>query len=91
MDVENETKINHRAANGIILLTNKIWRAIVFRKLIMKTVEAEITVRMFPQRACVAGSQAENSSSNGPPRAQSKAGWPSILRRVGIRQLPGIC
>ena len=46
---------------------------------------------MFLQRACDAENQAENKSSNGPLRAQSKAARLSILRRVGIRQLPGIC
>ena len=46
---------------------------------------------MFLQRACGAESQAENKSSNGPPRVQSKGNRPSILQRVGIRQLPGIC
>lgn len=58
--------------------------------LIVKTVDAEITVMMLPQRACGAESQAEHKSSNGPPRVQSKGAGPSILQRVGIRQLPGI-
>lgn len=36
-----------------------------------ETVEAEIKVIMLTQRACGAENQAENRSSNGPPRAQS--------------------
>ena len=57
-----------------------------------ETVEAEITVIMLLQRARVAESRVKNRLSNGPLRAQSKAYFtPSILRRVGIRQLPGIC
>ena len=48
---------------------------------------------MMPlQRACGAESQVRNKLSNGPPRAQSNVRQAqSILRRVGIRQLPGIC
>ena len=50
---------------------------------------------MMPlQRACGAESQVRNKLSNGPLRAQpTEAGspLPSMLRRVGIRQLPGIC
>ncbi len=49
---------------------------------------------MMPlQRACVAESQVRNKLSNGPRRVQSKEkkGFPSILQREGIRQLPGIC
>ena len=56
-----------------------------------QTVEAEITVMMLLQRACVAESQVKNKSSNGPLRVQSKGFILSILQRVGIRQLPGIC
>ena len=47
---------------------------------------------MMPlQRAWAGESQVRNKLSNGPLRAQSKAFLSSILRRVGIRQLPGIC
>ena len=46
---------------------------------------------MLLQRACVAESQVKNKSSNGPLRVQSKGFILSILQRVGIRQLPGIC
>jgi hypothetical protein len=38
-----------------------------------ETAETEITVIMFLQRARGAENRAENKSSNGPPRAQSKA------------------
>ncbi len=43
------------------------------------------------QRACGAENQVRNKSSNGPLRVQSNAMAQSILQRVGIRQLPGIC
>lgn len=44
------------------------------------------------QRACVAESQVRNKLSNGPLRVQSNGIFSqSILQRVGIRQLPGIC
>ena len=48
------------------------------------------------QRACGAESQVRNKLSNGPLRAQSNGfiihpDIQSILRRVGIRHLPGIC
>lgn len=46
---------------------------------------------MLPQRACDVESQAEHTSSNGPLRVQPKGICLSILRRVGIRELPGIC
>lgn len=48
---------------------------------------------MMPlQRACGAENRVRNKSSNGPLRVQSNAGEPqSILQRVGIRQLPGVC
>ena len=47
---------------------------------------------MMPlQRACSAESQVRNKLSNGPRRVQSNAISQSILQRVGIRQLPGIC
>jgi hypothetical protein len=55
-----------------------------------QTVDAEITVIMFLQRACGAESQAENKSSNGPLRVQSKGACLSILQRTGTRELPGI-
>ena len=44
------------------------------------------------QRACGAENQARNKLSNGPLRVQSNGIFSqSILQRVGIRQLPGIC
>ena len=44
------------------------------------------------QRACGAESQVRNKLSNGPLRVQSNGIFSqSILQRVGIRQLPGIC
>lgn len=48
---------------------------------------------MMPlQRACGAESQVRNKLSNGPLRVQSNGRFSqSILQRVGIRQLPGIC
>lgn len=46
---------------------------------------------MLPQRARGAESRAENKSSNGPRRAQSKEAIPSILRRMAAVSLPGIC
>ena len=48
---------------------------------------------MMPlQRACDAESQVRNKLSNGPLRVQSNGRFSqSILQRVGIRQLPGIC
>ena len=62
---------------------------------IHQTVEAEITAMMPLQRACAGESQVRNKLSNGPLRVQSKVPVilpePSILQRVGIRQLPGIC
>ncbi len=42
-------------------------------KLNTETVDAEITVIMLLQRARDAENRAENKSSNGPQRAQSKA------------------
>ena len=48
---------------------------------------------MMPvQRTRVAESRVRNKSSNGPLRVQSNGIFSqSILQRVGIRQLPGIC
>ena len=48
---------------------------------------------MMPlQRACDAENQARNKLSNGSLRVQSNGIFSqSILQRVGIRQLPGIC
>ena len=47
---------------------------------------------MMPlQRTCGAESQVRNMLSNGPLRVQSYGISQSILQRVGIRQLPGIC
>ena len=48
---------------------------------------------MMPlQRARDAENQARNKLSNGPLRVQSNGIFSqSILQRVGIRQLPGIC
>ena len=48
---------------------------------------------MMPlQRACAGESQVRNKLSNGPLRVQSNGRFSqSILQRVGIRQLPGIC
>ena len=48
---------------------------------------------MMPiQRTRVAESRVRNKLSNGPLRVQSNAYYmQSILQRVGIRQLPGIC
>ena len=48
---------------------------------------------MMPlQRTCGAESQVRNKLSNGPLRVQSNGIFSqSILQRVGIRQLPGIC
>ncbi len=43
------------------------------------------------QRARDAESRVRNKLSNGPLRAQSNVAIQSILRRVGIRQLPEIC
>ncbi len=63
----------------------------IYIKLILQTVEAEITAMMPLQRACGAESQVRNKLSNGPLRVQSNGVSQSILQRVGIRQLPGIC
>ncbi len=49
---------------------------------------------MMPlQRACVAESQVRNKLSNGPPRVQGNVVFisQSILQRMGMRQLLGIC
>ena len=47
---------------------------------------------MPPQRVRDAENRAERNSSNGPLRVQSKDVFHlSILQRVGMRQLPGIC
>ena len=46
-------------------------RVIMHLNLIIQTVEAEITITMPLQRACVAESQVRNKLSNGPLRAQS--------------------
>ena len=56
-------------------------RAIIHVNLIIQTVEAEITITMPLQRACVAESQVRNKLSNGPLRAQSNVVSQSILRR----------
>ena len=56
-------------------------RAIIHVNLIIQTVEAEITITMPLQRACVAESQVRNKLSNGPLRAQSNVISQSILRR----------
>lgn len=56
-------------------------RAIIHANLIIQTVEAEITITMPLQRACVAESQVRNKLSNGPLRAQSNVISQSILRR----------
>jgi len=49
----------------------------------IETVEAEITVIMPPQRACVAESQVKHRSSNGPPRVQSN-GMGDIISSSGV-------
>ena len=47
---------------------------------------------MMPlQRVRVAESRMRNKLANGPLRVQSNGCFQSILQRVGIRQLPGIC
>ena len=47
---------------------------------------------MMPlQRVREAESRMRNKLSNGPLRVQSNGNFQSILQRVGIRQLPGIC
>ena len=47
---------------------------------------------MMPsQRVCDAESQARNTLSNGPLRAQSNGDSPEYSATWGIRQLPGIC
>ena len=47
---------------------------------------------MMPlQRTRGAESRVRNKLSNGPLRVQSNGISQSILQRVGIRQLPGIC
>ena len=47
---------------------------------------------MMPlQRVRDAESRMRNKLSNGPLRVQSNGFIRSILQRVGIRQLPGIC
>ena len=56
-------------------------RVIMHLNLIIQTVEAEITITMPLQRACVAESQVRNELSNGPLRAQSNVISQSILRR----------
>ena len=74
------------------LLTLPMGCAIFSPKLIPQTVEAEITAVMPSQRACDAENQARYTLSNGPLRVQRNAFYAqSILQRVGIRQLPGIC
>ena len=73
------------------LLTRAYDVSIIYSKLIFQTVEAEITAMMPLQRACGAESQVRNKLSNGPLRVQSNGVSQSILQRVGIRQLPGIC
>ena len=73
------------------LLTPAYDVSIIYSKLIFKTVEAEITAIMPLQRTCGAESQVRNKLSNGPLRVQSNGISQSILQRVGIRQLPGIC
>ena len=65
--------------------------SIIYRKLILQTVEAEITAMMPLQRTRGAESRVRNKLSNGPLRVQSNGISQSILQRVGIRQLPGIC
>ena len=52
-------------------MTQKIPYAIIYKNLILQTVEAEITAMMPLQRACDAENQARNKLSNGPLRAQS--------------------
>ena len=69
-----------------------MWDAIItYGRLILQTVEAEITAIMPLQRTSGAESQVRNKLSNGPLRVQSNGISQSILQRVGIRQLPGIC
>ena len=65
--------------------------SIIYSKLILQTVEAEITAMMPLQRTRGAESRVRNKLSNGPLRVQSNGIFQSILQRVGIRQLPGIC
>ena len=73
------------------LLTMQVIESIIISNLILQTVEAEITAMMPLQRTCGAESQVRNKLSNGPLRVQSNGISQSILQRVGIRQLPGIC
>ena len=53
------------------LLTKVRDASMIYIKLILQTVEAEITAMMPLQRACGAESQVRNKLSNGPLRAQS--------------------
>ena len=56
---------------SVRVLTKSVLGVIMWKT---KTVEAEITVMMLPQRARGAESRVKNKSSNGPLRAQSNAG-----------------
>ena len=60
------------------MLTSTDCGDIINNKLIIKTVDAEITAVMPLQRACVAESQVRNKLSNGPLRVQSNV----IIHRV---------
>ena len=55
-----------------------------------QTVEAEITAMTTSQRARGDENRAGDALSNGPLRARGKGKSPSIPRRVGARETPGI-
>ena len=62
----------------------------LYGNFIGQTVEAEITAMTTSQRARDDENRAGDALSNGPLRARGKGGSPSIPRRVGARQSPGI-
>ena len=66
----------------------------MYDKLILQTIDAEITAMMPLQRACGAESQVRNKLSNGPLRVQSNGNFPkvfcNVLAYVSCRGYAGI-
>lgn len=75
-----EKRLDSRAARGYHICN-----------FIDETDDVEITSVVPSQRVRAAESRAERRQANGSRRARGTVERPSISRRGGIRQLPGIC
>ena len=81
----------HFSTNPFLyLLTISMLSGRLYGNFTGQTVEAEITAMTTSQRARDDENRAGDALSNGPLRARGKGESPSIPRRVGARETPGI-